>query len=97
MKKKDFYTAEKVFLYNAENSFLYSRKQFLYNTENSFGNKFLLLYKIVFFSFLFFGKDFRKTIFYQIDTKFDMYIKTIKNMQFNGQIFKICNNIYFIE
>ena len=26
-----------------------------------------------------------------------MCIKSVKNMQFNGQIFKICNNIYFIE
>jgi len=26
-----------------------------------------------------------------------MYIKSIKNMQFNGYIFKICSNIYFIE
>ena len=34
---------------------------------------------------------------YPIDTKFDMFIKSIKNIQFNGQIFKISNNIYFIE
>ena len=32
-----------------------------------------------------------------IDTKFDMCIKNIKNMQFNSYIFKICKNIYFIE
>ena len=25
--------------------------------------------------------------------KFDMYFKNIENMQFNGQIFKICNNV----
>ena len=25
--------------------------------------------------------------------KFDMYIKSIKNMQFNGYIFKICSKL----
>ena len=34
---------------------------------------------------------------YPIDTKFDIYIKSIKNMQFNDQIFKILSNVYFIE
>ena len=32
-----------------------------------------------------------------IDTKFDMCIESIKNMQFNGYIFNICSNVYFIE
>ena len=26
-----------------------------------------------------------------------MYIKSVKNIQFNGYIFKMSNNIYFIE
>ena len=29
--------------------------------------------------------------------EFDMCVKNIKNMQFNGYIFKICSNVYFIE
>ena len=29
--------------------------------------------------------------------KFDMYFKNIKNMQFNIQIFKICNNVNLLS
>ena len=32
-----------------------------------------------------------------INTKFNMCIKSVKNMQFNGWIFKICSNVYFVE
>ena len=32
-----------------------------------------------------------------IGTKFDMYIKNVKNKQANGQIFEICNNVNNIE
>jgi len=32
-----------------------------------------------------------------IDTKYDIYIKNIKNIQFNGYIFKIYSNINFVN
>ena len=30
-----------------------------------------------------------------IDTKFDIHIKNIKNIQFNGYIYKRCNHVKF--
>ena len=32
-----------------------------------------------------------------IVTKFDLCIKSVKNIRLIGEIFKICSNVYFIE